>query len=92
MDVEFAFDFDGRKLTSRPVDRDGMPLKAGNSRVGPRLGGPYVLAAGDQDIFCESPALTDTSPPEIRQGVTRKVQLSKILKEREAVRRVLVPI
>jgi hypothetical protein len=92
VDVEFAFEFEGKKLTSRPVDLDGTPLKAGDAWVGPRPGIPYVLAAGGQDIYYESPALTDANPPEIRPGVTRKVLLSKILKDREAVRRALAPI
>jgi hypothetical protein len=92
VDVEFAFDFEGRKLTSRPVDRDGAPLNAGDPWVGPRPGIPYVLAAGGQDIYYESPALTDANPPEVRQGVTRKVQLSKVLRDKEAVRRALAPI
>jgi hypothetical protein len=63
VDVKFAFDFDGRKLISRPVGRDGTLLKAGDSGVGRRPGSPYVLAVVGLDIYCESPALTDTTPP-----------------------------
>jgi hypothetical protein len=90
--ADFVFEFEGRNLTSKPVNRDGLSLRPGDSWDGPRPGIPYVLAAGGQDIYFESPALTDGKPPEIREGVTRKVHLSKVLKDKEAVSRAIAPV
>ena len=92
VDCEFHFEFEGKHLTSKPVNLDGSLLAPGDEWVGPRPAVPYVLAAGGKDIYFESPALTDTNPPEIRQGVTRKVQLSKILRDKALVTKILRPI
>ncbi len=92
VDCEFKFEFDGRHLTSRPVNLDGNPLAPGDAWTGPRPGIPYVLAAGGKDIYFESPALTDTTPPEIRQDENRKVQLSTVLKDKALVTKALRPI
>ncbi len=89
---DLSFDFEGRALTTLPVGGDGTPLNPGASWVGPRPGIPYVLAAGGGDIYYESPALTETAPVTVRPGVTRKVQLSKILGSRAAVARVTQPV
>ncbi len=85
VEANFVFEFEGKQLTSKPVGLEGKPLNPGDTWVGPRPSIPYVLSAGGKDIYFESPALTDTTPPEIRQGVTRKVQLSKVLKDKSAV-------
>lgn len=89
---EFRFQFEGAPLTTRPIARDGQPLSPGDPWVGPRPGIPYVLAAGGSDIYFESPALTDSNPPMVRVGVTRKVVLSKVLRDRELVTRAVRPI
>lgn len=92
VDTDFVFEFEGQKLTSHPIGPDGVPLKLGETWYGPRPGIPYVLAAGAQDIYFESPALTADQPPTVRQGVTRKVKLSKILTDKQALHRALAPI
>jgi len=92
VDCDFQFEFEGKQLTSKPIDLNGTALVPGDSWVGPRPAIPYVLAAGGKDIYFESPALTTSTPPEIRQGVTRKVQLSKILKDKALVAKALRPI
>lgn len=86
---EFTFQFEGVPLTTHPVDRGGHPLSPGDPWIGPRPGIPYVLAAGGNDIYFESPALTDTNPPTVRIGVTRKVMLSKVLRDRALVVRAI---
>lgn len=83
----FTFEFEGRPLTSRPVARDGESLSPGDPWVGPRPGIPYVLAAGGNDIYFQTPALTDAAPPSVRPGVTRQVKLSKVLRDRALVAR-----
>lgn len=92
VDCDFQFDFEGKKLTSKPQNLDGSPLASGDPWVGPRPAIPYVLAAGGKDIYFESPALTNTTPAEVRHGVTRKVQLSKVLKDRSLLASALQPI
>jgi len=89
---DFQFDFEGKKLSSKPQNFDGSPLVPGDQWVGPRPAIPYILAAGGRDIYFESPALTDTTPPEVRHGVRRKVQLSKVLKDRSLLTKALQPI
>lgn len=89
---EFTFQFEGAQLTTRPVDRSGNPLSPGDPWIGPRPGIPFVLAAGGNDIYFESPALTESNPPTVREGVTRKVQLSKVLRDRGLVTRAVRPI
>jgi hypothetical protein len=71
---------------------DGAPLSPGDSWVGPRPGIPYVLAAGGKDIYFETPAVIDTNPPEVRHYITRKVQLSKVLKDKAIVAEAVRPI
>ena len=83
----FTFEFEGSPLTNRPVARDGEALSPGDPWAGPRPGIPYVLAAGGNDIYFETPALTDTDPPSVRPGVTRQVKLSKVLRDRALVAR-----
>ena len=84
---------DARKeLTSRPVDPDGNPLRPGDPWTGPRPGIPYVLAAGGRDIYFESPALTESDPPSVREGVTRRVQLSKVIRDKSKVSRAIQPV
>lgn len=89
---DFCFGFEGRKLTTQPVDLDGNQLVPGSRWIGPRPGIPYVLAAGGGDIYFETPALTDDDPPSIRQRMIRKVQLSKILRDRTLLKRALSPV
>lgn len=88
----FVFEFEGKPLTTKPQRADGTPLKPGERWVGPRPGIPYVLAAGAGDIYYETPALTDDDPPALRPGVTKKVQLSKILGDRSKVACAVRPI
>ena len=91
-DEDFVFDFEGKPLTTRPVNGDGRPLKPGEKWHGPRPGIPYVLAAGGGDIYYETPALTDGDPPAVRPNMTRKVQLSKVLGDHGAVTRATKPV
>jgi hypothetical protein len=91
-DGDFLFEFEGQPLTTKPVHSNGVPLKAGELWGGPRPGIPYVLAAGAGDIYYETPALTDTDPPEIRPLITRRAQLSKILRDKSLVARAVQPV
>ncbi len=84
---DFTFNFEGNRLTTKPVNSDGMPLSPGDSWVGPRPGIPYKLAAGGNDIYYETPALTDEDPPTARRGVIKKVMLSAVLNNKNAVAR-----
>lgn len=76
---DLAFEFEGEMLHTRPVGRDGRPLKPGDRWIGPRPGIPYVLAAAGNDIYYKVPALTDADPPAIRANMSRQVTLSKVL-------------
>ena len=92
VDPSFVCEFEGAPLTNRPVDRNGLNLSIGDPWVGPRPGIPYVLAAGGKDIYYETPALTDAAPTSVRAGVTRKVQLSKTLRDPVRVTSAVRPI
>lgn len=92
LERDFIFDFEGQPLSGRPEAPDGSPLEPGQRWVGPRPGIPYVLAAGGQDIYFESPALTDDDPPRVRPNVTRHVTLSSVLKNPDLVRKATAPI
>jgi len=81
---DFNFEFDQALLSTRPIDRQGSALKPGDTWIGPRPGIPYVLAAGGSDVYFETPALTDTDPPEVRERMTRRVMLSKVLRDTRA--------
>jgi hypothetical protein len=81
---DFSFEFDQSSLSTRPIDRQGSALKPGATWIGPRPGIPYVLAAGGSDVYFETPALTDTDPPEVRERMTRRVMLSKVLRDTRA--------
>lgn len=85
LNEEFRFDYEGQPLTTKPFHPDGTPLNIGERWVGPRPGIPYVLAAGGGDIYYETPALTDTDPPTVRPSMTRRVQLSQVIRDRQAV-------
>ena len=89
---DFTFDFEGSRLSTRPVGADGLPLAPGQKWYGPRPGVPYVLAANGNDIYYETPALTDADPPTVRANMTRRVQLSKILKDAQVVARATRPL
>lgn len=89
---DFHFDFEGRTLTTQPKDLEGKPLSPGSSWIGPRPGIPYVLAAGGGDIYFETPALTDSEPPTVRTRMTRKLELSKVLRDRTLVARAVRPV
>lgn len=84
-DVQFIFEFEGRKLTTRPVNEHGELLSPGDEWIGPRPGIPYKLAGGGSDIFYRSPALTEDTPPQVRAGVIKKTCLSRVLADRQAV-------
>lgn len=92
LEQDFAFQFEGKPLTSRPVDAQGQPLKAGDKWIGPRPGIPYVLKAGGADIYYETPALTDQDPPEVRPNLTRRVELSKFLRDKPTLTRAVQPV
>lgn len=92
LENDLRFEFEGQMLTTRPIYPDGIPLKAGERWVGPRPGIPYVLSAGANDIYYETPALTDEDPPAVRPSMTRKVQLSKILKDKALLTRTVRPL
>lgn len=92
LDTDLSFEFEGRPLTTKPITMDGASLNPGDRWVGPRPGIPYVLAAGGADIYCESPALTDDSPPRVRPSMTRRIQLGKILGDKAAVARAVQPV
>jgi hypothetical protein len=92
VDPNFVFEFEGQKLTSKPVNQDGSNLTPGDIWVGPRPGIPYVLAASGNDIYFETPAVTSSTPPELREGVTKKVKLSKVLNDGSLVAQATKPI
>jgi hypothetical protein len=89
---ELTFRFEGEPLSTRPVQPDGRPLQPGEKWVGPRPGIPYVLAAGANDIYYETPALTESEPPAVRPRMTQKVQLSKVLRNPVLVRQAVAPV
>lgn len=89
---DLSFEFEGQPLTTRPVHPNGTPLNAGERWVGPRPGIPYVLAAGGDDIYYETPALTDEDPPSVRTSVTRRVELSKVLRDKALLGHAVRPI
>ncbi len=89
---DFVFDFEGTPLSTKPVAADGTPLKPGDRWHGPRPGIPYVLRASGRDIYYETPALTDTDPPTVRARMTRRVELSKVLRNPEALERAVHPV
>lgn len=84
LDADLTFTFEGLPLTTKPIRADGLSMAPGDKWIGPRPGIPYVLAAGASDIYYETPALTDSDPPQVRPSVTRKVVLSKVLADRAA--------
>jgi len=92
LEDDLQFEFEGQPLTTKPTHPDGTALTVGESWVGPRPGIPYVLAAGGADIYYETPALTDDDPPAIRPSMTRRVQLSKILKDKDKLAYAIRPI
>lgn len=83
--VEFVFEFEGKELSTKPVNAHGEPLIPGDQWVGPRPGIPYVLKAGGSDVYYETCALTDSDPPQVREGVTRKCLLSKAITDGQGV-------
>jgi hypothetical protein len=89
---DLTFKYEGTPLSTRPVRPDGQPLKPGERWIGPRPGVPYVLAAGGNDIYYQTPALTDSDPPAIRPMTTMKVQLSKVLRNPALVRQAVRPV
>jgi hypothetical protein len=92
LETDLTFEFDGKPLTTKPIRRDGTPLDAGERWVGPRPGIPYVLAAGGGDIYFETPALTDGTPPQVLIRTIRRVELSRILADKGALARAVGPL
>jgi hypothetical protein len=92
LEQDFVFEFEGKPLSTRPVDSNGQPLQPGQTWVGPRPGIPYVLKAGGADIHYETPALTDDDPPVVRPMMTRRVQLSKLVGDKSLAKRAAAPI
>jgi hypothetical protein len=66
-DLPLRFLFEGRVLSGEGLDLAGKPLVPGGIWVGPHPGIPYVLAAGQLDIYYVAT---------VRPDVTRKVRLS----------------
>ncbi|NLH98674.1 MAG: hypothetical protein GX446_04175 [Chthonomonadales bacterium] len=91
-DGDLKFEYEGRMLVTRPVDADGKALTPGTQWLGPRPGIPYVLSAGGSDIHYETPALTDTDPPDVRPNMTRRVQLGRVLGDRSLAARAAHPV
>lgn len=89
---DLAFRYEDAVLSTRPVNSDGRPLSPGDRWIGPRPGIPYVLAAGGNDIYYETPALTDSHLPAVRPRTTQKIQLSKVLRNPVVVRQAVAPI
>lgn len=89
---ELMFQYEGSPLSTRPVRPDGLPLNPGDRWVGPRPGIPYVLAAGANDIYFKTPALTDSDRPAIRPMTTMKVKLSESLRNPMLVRQAVAPL
>ena len=79
VETDFVFEFEGKRLTTRPVNADGLPLAPGDVWVGPRPGIPYMLTAGGNDIKYKTPALSDTDPKTVRPRTTKTVKLSEAL-------------
>lgn len=88
----FTFTYEDRPLSTKAVDAEGRPLEPGDQWFGPRPGIPYALAAGGQDIYHEMPALTDDVNPRVKPRTTKKVKLSKALRDPERVRRACAPV
>ncbi len=76
---DLSFQFEGKPLYTAPIHSDGSSLKPGDEWVGPRPGIAYVLKAGGNDIYYETPALSGGEQPKVRPGVSRKVFLSRVL-------------
>ena len=92
LEADFTFQFEGSPLSGRPVRPDGSPLQPGEEWHGPRPGVAYKLAAGANDIYFESPALTSDPIPRVRENVRRKVKLSKVLSDPGLVAKAVDPI
>ena len=89
---EFKFEYEGEKLTNKPVGKNGKPLNQGDRWTGPRPGIPYVLAAGGNDIRLTLPEITDSDPPTVKRGVQRKVNLSKFIENCSLLDSIIKPI
>lgn len=90
--TDLEFGFEGNPLITKPIHSDGTPMRPGEKWIGPRPGIPYVLSAGAGDIYFETPALTDDDPPRLLPMTTRRVQLSKILSNRQMLSNAVSPI
>ena len=89
---DFVFTFDNQSITTHAVNADGHSLRPGEKWYGPRPGIPYKLAAGGNDIYYETPALTETNPPAVRPGGTQRRYLSRFVSDRSALARATKPI
>lgn len=89
---EFEFEYEGSRVTNKPVGNDGKPLKQGDKWIGPRPGIPYVLAAGGNDIRLKLPVFTEDDPPTVKRGVHQKVRLSNVLNNSSLLDRTIRPI
>ena len=84
---DFGFEYDGRIITSEPVDRLGVSLAPGDSWIGPRPGIPYVLTAGGTDVYFERFVITAEDPGMLDKPKRRKkFRLSNEHTDREAMR------
>lgn len=69
-DKDLIFDFEGKRISGRPLSLAGTPLSPGDSWEGVHPGISYVLKAGATDIYYEV---------EVKPGVTRRGVLSKVI-------------
>lgn len=80
---EGEFKFPYSKTPGLPPEvlgpRPKPSMVPGSRWDGPRPGIPYILAAGGNDIYYKTPALTDTDPPAVRERMTMQVNLSRVL-------------
>jgi hypothetical protein len=91
-DSLLSFHFEGVALDTVPIRKDGTHMEPGEEWIGPRPGVAYKLAAGGNDIYFESPGLSEGDQPKVRPGVTRKVQLSRVHGNKNQVAMACAPV
>lgn len=92
LEEDFCFEIEEGRFTAEAVDAEGNRLRVGDPWRGPRPGIPYVLAAGGSDIYCETPVLTEDDPPRLIPRATRRLKLSRVLRNPELLRKAVEPI
>lgn len=64
------FDVDGRILSGEPLDADREALVPGAPWTGPRLGFPYLLASGGNDVMCSNTTTVRGRATETKQRLS----------------------